>query len=75
LAVTAPRRLDDIEHGFTHFRLRITPVLATVKRQTVLCEPGRLWLTPEDARGAAIPVPVRRILGLLESDQAPYPVT
>ena len=70
-AVNAPRRLDDFEHGFTHFRLRITPVLANVERRPGLSEPGRLWLALEDARGAAIPVPVRRILGLLEKDLAP----
>ena len=43
-------RLDDIEHGFTHFRLRITPVLATVERQPVLSEPGAPLA---DARGRA----------------------
>jgi hypothetical protein len=30
-------------------------------------EPGRLWLVPSEARGAAIPVPVRKILAGLDS--------
>ena len=65
LHIDAPRRLRDIEHGFTHFRLRITPVLARAHRAAGASEPGSLWLTPEDARGAAIPVPVRRIIDAL----------
>jgi A/G-specific adenine glycosylase len=55
-------RLGNIEHGFTHFRLRIKPVLAHARNAPSLEQPGRLWLTPADALGAAIPVPVRRIL-------------
>jgi A/G-specific adenine glycosylase len=65
LRIADPRRLRDIEHGFTHFRLRITPVLARADRATVAGEPGTLWLTPQDARGAAIPVPVRKIIDAL----------
>ena len=57
------RRLTVVEHGFTHFKLRIHPVLAQVVRPTRAQEPGLLWVTVEDALGAAIPAPVRRILG------------
>lgn len=49
-------RLPPIEHGFTHFRLRIRPLL---------CEgtaPAGLWLDFDDARRAAIPTPVRNLL-------------
>jgi A/G-specific adenine glycosylase len=59
---TGLHRLSEIEHGFTHFRLRITPLVVTVSSGAGAEEPGRVWLTPEDALGAAIPVPVRRIL-------------
>ncbi|HXV06742.1 MAG TPA: A/G-specific adenine glycosylase [Burkholderiales bacterium] len=62
----ASRRLRDIEHGFTHFRLRITPVLVRTDRAPGAGEPGSLWLTPADARGAAIPAPVRKIIDLIE---------
>jgi A/G-specific adenine glycosylase len=68
LRIEAPRRLRDIEHGFTHFRLRITPLLARAERPAGAGEPGKLWLTLEDARGAAIPVPVRRILDTLSKE-------
>jgi A/G-specific adenine glycosylase len=66
---TGLHRLSEIEHGFTHFRLRITPVVVTVSSGAGAEEPGRVWLTPEDALGAAIPVPVRRILTVLAHDE------
>ena len=68
LALGARRQLDDIEHGFTHFRLRITPVLACTDRRLALDEPGRVWLTVHDALGAAIPAPVRKILERVTGD-------
>ncbi|MFN7088187.1 MAG: A/G-specific adenine glycosylase [Burkholderiales bacterium] len=61
--VTAPEPLPALEHGFTHFRLSITPqrlrVTALAPRAA---EPGHVWLPLEEARSAAIPAPVRRIL-------------
>jgi A/G-specific adenine glycosylase len=55
--------LPILEHGFTHFRLRITPQpLAVTGLHHCAKEPGALWLSPEDARGAAIPAPVRKLL-------------
>ncbi len=62
LDLTAVRTLGPIEHGFTHFRLRIHPLLAQVTRAPRAEAPGRVWLTPADALGAAVPVPVRKIL-------------
>jgi len=56
------RRLAVVDHGFTHFKLRIRPVLAQVARPPGVEEPGQLWLTVHDALGAAIPAPVKRIL-------------
>jgi A/G-specific adenine glycosylase len=63
-------RMGDIDHGFTHFRLRITPVVAQTMRSARAEEPGRLWVTVDDALGAAIPAPVKRILDAL-SAQSP----
>lgn len=63
--VESLRPMQSIEHGFTHFRLRIHPVVASVSRSSTAEAPGRLWLTPRDAMGEAIPVPVRRILAAL----------
>ena len=52
------RRLAPIDHGFTHFRLRIQPLLCDVRSA------GRsgLWLEIGEARDAAIPTPVRTLL-------------
>jgi A/G-specific adenine glycosylase len=63
--VDGTQPLGEVRHGFTHFHLRIHPVLAQVERRQGAESPGRLWLTPEEARGAAIPVPVRKILTAL----------
>ena len=54
-----------MDHGFTHYKLRIHPVLARVTRYPRAEEPGLVWLSVEDAIGAAIPTPVRRILQML----------
>ena len=55
--------LPPFEHGFTHFRLRIHPLridIAELGGQAA--EPGSVWLALDEARSAAIPAPVRRLL-------------
>src|SRR5690349_10737987 len=54
------RALPAIEHGFTHYRLRIWPVLCDVRKRTA----GR-WLRLDEAGTAALPAPVRALLGRL----------
>jgi A/G-specific adenine glycosylase len=54
------KALPAIEHGFTHFRLRIRPLLCDVRKRTA----GR-WLRLEAAGAAALPAPVRALLGRL----------
>jgi A/G-specific adenine glycosylase len=55
--------LPSIDHGFTHFRLRIRPVRIDVSDlHRAVSEPGRMWVPLAEAFGAALPVPVRRIL-------------
>jgi A/G-specific adenine glycosylase len=51
------RPLAPIEHGFTHFRLRIQPLLHEMRR-----EGGGLWIDIPDALTAAIPAPVKKLL-------------
>jgi len=61
-----PRRakaLEPIEHGFTHFRLRIRPLLVDTK----LDREGR-WLRLEDAERAALPAPVKTLLARLREE-------
>ena len=58
--------LPGIAHGFTHFKLDIRPVRLRVSALVPeAAEPGVIWLPLEEARNAAIPAPVRRILALL----------
>jgi A/G-specific adenine glycosylase len=62
----APEPMPTIAHGFTHFKLDIEPQKVTVARVTPHASaPGVVWLPLEDAIGAAIPAPVRRILTTL----------
>jgi len=57
-------RLAPIEHAFTHFRLRLHPVLVAVEsRPTTLREGGFKSLHLQEATGAALPRPIK---GLLE---------
>ena len=57
------RRLAPIQHGFTHFKLTISPLLCDVARATPRAEQsGRIWLSIEDAAHAAVPTPVRKLL-------------
>lgn len=51
------RKLEPFEHGFTHFRLRIEPLLIVAAPKN-----GGLWLDLADARAAAIPTPVKKLL-------------
>jgi len=54
---TTKHKLEPIEHGFTHFRLRIEPLLIDAAPTN-----GGLWLDFEQARAAAIPTPVKKLL-------------
>jgi A/G-specific adenine glycosylase len=56
------RRLAAIEHGFTHFRLRIHPLVVQAGALTPIS--GR-WMTIEEAQAAALPAPVKALLARL----------
>jgi A/G-specific adenine glycosylase len=60
--VRGVERLPDVEHGFTHFSLTISPhrlqVSSLVPR---VAEAAQQWLSIEKLREAAIPAPVRWI--------------
>jgi A/G-specific adenine glycosylase len=51
------RKLPPIEHGFTHFRLRIQPLLCAGTPEN-----AGSWMDLDEARRAAIPAPVRNLL-------------
>ncbi|HSH54121.1 MAG TPA: A/G-specific adenine glycosylase [Methylotenera sp.] len=59
--------LPQLSHAFTHFKLHIQPQpLQVVKLTTQVREAGQVWLSLEDAIGAAIPTPIRKILQSLQ---------
>jgi len=62
-----PRRLPLVEHGFTHFRLRVQPLLIAMRKAKPHAgAPGQMWMDVSDAVHAAVPAPVRSLLrGLL----------
>ena len=63
------RKLALLEHGFTHFRLRAQPWLCALRGATQ-AGANRLWIDMEEATGAAVPAPVRRLLRSLLAGRA-----
>lgn len=56
-------RLPVVTHGFTHFRLHITPYLVRlVKRLEMAGQTGHAWLARQDVQGAALPAPIKKLL-------------
>ena len=64
--VQSTRTLEALEHGFTHFRLRIHPLLCQVARKPNIQSPGSLWIDVEEVRNAAVPTPVRTLASRLD---------
>jgi A/G-specific adenine glycosylase len=63
--------LTKLTHTFTHFKLHIQPLLVqTTKQNWQTDEPRNIWLSLDDAIGAAIPAPVRKILESLKLKKA-----
>ncbi len=61
--VRAAAPLAEIEHGFTHFHLTITPQPCSVVSWSERAEePGLLWLPLMDVGGAALPAPIKKFL-------------
>ena len=62
LRVGQPRSLEPFLHAFTHFRLRIEPVLCEVAGVSAAAAPGAIWLPGDEVADAALPQPVKRLL-------------
>ena len=59
----ATRVLPELKHSFTHFRLRITPLLGEVEVLAGAAgEGGWQWLAYTDVATAALPAPIRVLL-------------
>jgi A/G-specific adenine glycosylase len=62
------KTLPVLRHEFTHFTLDITPVARFLESASLhAAQPGQLWLPVEEAVGAAVPAPVRKLLAGLAS--------
>jgi A/G-specific adenine glycosylase len=58
--------LPVLDHTFSHFRLRISPLKLSVRHRPAAAEePGRIWLLVEEAIQAALPTPIRTIITAL----------
>jgi A/G-specific adenine glycosylase len=67
--VAAAQPMPALAHGFTHFKLDIVPQRLIVSHVAPrAAAPGVAWLSLEDALGAAIPAPVKRILMTVVAD-------
>ncbi len=72
-SISAAQPLPTLEHGFTHFRLSIQPQRVRVAQLAPrAAEPGHVWLSVEEARSAAVPTPVKRILASLRGAGSKY---
>jgi A/G-specific adenine glycosylase len=61
--ISGHHEMPPFAHGFTHFRLEISPWVCDVRRlEARAAVPGSLWLDPEAAISAAVPTPVRNLL-------------
>lgn len=69
------RRLPALNHGFTHFRLHVRPVVCEVSSAMASAEsPGRLWIGIHEAKSAAVPTPVRQLLDALAAQKSGQPL-
>ena len=61
--IAKAQKMGVIEHGFTHFRLNIQPLLCSVRKLLPRAgAPGRIWLDVAQAERAALPAPARKLL-------------
>ena len=67
LRVDSVETLPGFVHVFTHFRLRVTPILVDVTPIGVAQASATVWLPLSDAGEAALPTPVKSLLVSLAS--------
>lgn len=64
LTAGEPEAMAPVIHGFTHFELHLVPLRLRIPAPApVAGETGLQWLPLADAHNAALPAPVRRLLG------------
>ena len=64
--IASLRPLPPLEHGFTHFRLRVRPLLCEVRAAAPYAgSPSHRWLGIAQAARSAVPAPVKKLLQAL----------
>ncbi len=61
--IVSSQPLDEVIHTFTHFRLRLQPLLCEVETMAGVAESGARWLAPGEIVSAPLPAPIRKLLG------------
>jgi A/G-specific adenine glycosylase len=56
-----------LDHAFSHFRLRIAPLVLEVRPRMAAMEPGQAWVGLDRLGDAALPAPVRSILAEIQA--------
>ena len=59
------RALPMFSHGFTHFRLDVTPIEFSIESNAIAEADDRRWLFPAEAAALGLPAPVRRLIAQL----------
>jgi A/G-specific adenine glycosylase len=63
------RALPPFTHAFTHYRLEIEPLQATLERPPRVADaPDRRWLLPREAAMLGLPAPVRKLIASLSEE-------
>ncbi|MCX8085625.1 MAG: A/G-specific adenine glycosylase [Rhodocyclaceae bacterium] len=65
LTVKAVFPAPSFTHVFTHFRLRLAPLVCAVGPSASVAEPALRWLTAEQWAQAALPAPIRKMLSAI----------
>ena len=60
--------LPPFAHGFSHYRLEVTPLSMRIAAPTLIADDGdRRWLHPDEAARLGLPAPVRKLIASLDS--------
>jgi A/G-specific adenine glycosylase len=72
--IGVPAPMEPLEHAFTHFRLRVRPLLCEVSKARPMAQsPGLMWIDLNQAMSAAVPAPVKKLLARLAAEQRVEP--
>ncbi|MEO6351654.1 MAG: A/G-specific adenine glycosylase, partial [Burkholderiaceae bacterium] len=62
-SVASCQQLPSFSHGFTHFKLQVTPYrVSLVRRLTLVGQNSHVWYAQSQLAGAPLPAPVKKLL-------------